>query len=150
MFARAPSRSAAEPERRVGASAATVEGEDRKMSKQGALTLFLGVAIGANAVLLGLLAAPAALPTASGENATGTNGFLMSTGILQGKGNADALYILDTTNKKLAIYFMNNTRLELIGVRDMQFDLIPQSFSPKGGGQSPTVQEMREGTNAGG
>ena len=119
------------------------------MSKQGALTLFLGVAIGANAVLLGLLAAPSALQTASGDDASGTNGFLMSTGILQGKGNADALYVLDTTNKKLAIYFMNNTRLELIGVRDMQYDLMPQAFSPKGGGQTPTVQEMRDGVTGG-
>lgn len=118
------------------------------MSKQGALTLFLGVAIGANAVLLGLLAAPS-LPTASGENAEGTNGFLLTTGILQGKGQADAVYILDTQNKKLAIYFMNNTRLELIGVRDIQYDLIPQDYSPKGGGQVPTVKEMREGTTGG-
>ena len=120
------------------------------MSKQGALTLLLGAAIGANAVLLGLLVGPSIVPTASGENATGTNGFLMSTGILQGKGNADALYIMDTTNKKLAIYFMNATRLELIGVRDIQYDLIPKSFSPKGGAQAPTVDEMREGVNAGG
>jgi len=120
------------------------------MSKQSALTLLLGAAIGANAVLLGLLAGPSIVPTASGENATGTNGFLMSTGILQGKGNADALYVMDTTSKKLAIYFMNNTRLELIGVRDIQYDLMPKSFSPKGGTQSPTVDEMREGVNAGG
>ena len=119
------------------------------MSKQGALTLLLGVAIGVNAVLIGLLASPGVDRTATGDSAIGTNGFMMATGVLQGKGTSEGLYVVDTTSKKLLIYFMNANRLELLGVRDMQFDFIPQSFSPKGGSQTPTVQEMKEGTGGG-
>ena len=115
------------------------------MSKQSTLTLLLGVAIGANVVLLGLLATP----RATGETADGTNGFLMTTGVLQGKGSSEALYIMDTNSKKFAVYFMNNTRLELICVRDMQYDWIPQMYHPKSGDQDPTVKEMKDWVSGG-
>ncbi len=116
------------------------------MSKQGWLTLLLGVAIGANLVLVGMLVTPR---VASGETADGTNGFLMTTGVLQGKGQSEAVYIMDTTNRKFAVYFMNNTRMELLGVRDMQFDWVPQSYSPKTGGQDPTVDQMKKAVSGG-
>jgi hypothetical protein len=115
------------------------------MTKQGALTLLLGVAIGANAVLIGLIAHPGSEQTASGETGTEKGPYMMVTGVLQGKGTSEGLYLFDTATKKLVIYFMNNNRLELLGVRDVQYDFIPQAFSPKGGSQTPTVQEMKEG-----
>jgi hypothetical protein len=119
------------------------------MSKQGMLTLVLGVAIGVNVVLLGLLVSSPASQVASGDTAIGTNGFLMTTGVLQGKGNSEALYIMDTNNRKFAVYFMNNTRMQLLGVRDMQYDFVPKSYSPKNGDQDPTVEEMRDWVSGG-
>jgi hypothetical protein len=108
------------------------------------MTLVLGVAIGVNAVLIGLLVGPSDSQTAVGQSANGTNGFLMTVGVLQGKGQSEAVYIFDTTNKKLAVYFMNNARMEVMGIRDLSYDLIPEAWSPRSGGQNPTPQEMKE------
>lgn len=113
------------------------------------MTLVLGIALGVNVVLVGVLVGTPDTQTAVGQSANGTNGFLMTTGVLQGKGTSEALYIMDTTNRKLAVYFMNSRTLELLGVRDMQYDLIPQDFSPKGGRQDPSVQDMKEATRGG-
>ena len=113
------------------------------------MTLLLGVALGANVILVGALVGGSPSQTAEGQSANGTNGFLMTTGVLQGKGTSEALYIMDTNNKKLAVYFMNSNRLEVMAIRDMQYDLIPQSFSPKGGKQDPTVKDMKEGVKGG-
>lgn len=118
------------------------------MSKQGWMTLLLGVAIALNGILVGALISSES-PTAEGQSANGTNGFLMTTGVLQGKGQSEALYLFDTNSKKLAVYFMNNARMEVLGIRDLQYDLIPQSYSPKGGRQDPTVKEMKEGVKGG-
>lgn len=119
------------------------------MSKQGWMTLLLGVAIGVNVVLIGTLVGSGGTQTAEGQSANGTNGFLMTTGVLQGKGASEALYIMDTNNKKLAVYFMNSNRLEVFAIRDMTYDWIPQSFSPKGGRQEPSVQDMKDGVKGG-
>ena len=112
------------------------------------MTLLLGVAIAVNGILVGTLL-NSGTPTAEGQSANGTNGFLMTMGVLQGKGQSEALYIFDTNKQKLAVYFMNNTRMEVLGIRDLQYDLIPQSYSPKSGNQKPTVQEMKEGVKGG-
>ncbi len=121
----------------------------KPMSKQGWMTLALGVAIAVNGILLGLLVGSGPDQVAEGQSANGTNGFLMTTGVLQGKGASEAMYLFDTNDKKLAIYFMNNTRLELIAVRDLTYDFIPQSYSPKSGRQEPSVKDMKEGTRGG-
>ena len=59
-------------------------------------------------------------------------------------GQSEALYVLDTQNKKLAIYFMNNARMEVMGIRDITYDLIPEAWSPRQGGQNPTPSDMKE------
>ena len=112
------------------------------MSKQGWLTLLLGVALGINAVLVATLVGGED-QKAEGQSANGTNGWLMTTGAVAGKGNAEALWVLDTTNRKLAVYFQNGKTLELMSVRDLQYDYLPQSY----GRQDPTVKAMKEGTN---
>jgi hypothetical protein len=120
-----------------------MEGYDR-MNRQTGMALLLGVAIGVNAILIGLLVGPSDSQTAVGQSANGTNGFLMTVGVLQGKGQSEALYILDTTNKKLAVYFMNNARMEVLGIRDLTYDLIPEAWSPKSGDQNPTPKQMKD------
>jgi len=112
-----------------------------RMSKQGWLTLVLGIAIGINAVLVASLVGGTDR-TAQREAGGASNGWLMSTGIIAGKGNAEALWLYDTNNKKLACYFQNGKTLELLSVRDLQYDYIPQAF----GRQDPAVKDMKEGT----
>ncbi len=84
------------------------------MGKSGWLILVLGISLGANATLLLHDASP---PVASGQTVDTSGGYSLATGRIQGKGEADALYIWSHADKKLAVYFENGNRLELLHVR---------------------------------
>ena len=62
----------------------------------------------------------------TGQNATGNATIgaevAVATGSMQG-GTGSALYLYDTKDKILAVYFLGNSGLELRAVRDLQWDL---------------------------
>ncbi|HIA27552.1 MAG TPA: hypothetical protein EYN79_05450 [Planctomycetes bacterium] len=112
------------------------------MSKQISLVL-LGVLIGAVTVGLTMGGGPTT-ELAIGQSANGTNGFLLQSFKLQGRGDAEALALFDTNARKLVIYFQDSSGLQLMSVRDLQYDLVPQEYSARGK-QKPTVGEMKKG-----
>ena len=72
----------------------------------------------------------------SGQNATGnaTVGaeVAVATGSMLG-GSGSALYLYDSKDKILAVYFLGNTGLELRAVRDIQWDLQAKDFTGQQG-----------------
>ena len=70
-------------------------------------------------------------------------GFTVGTGQLQGKGDADAVYIFSHEDKKLLVYFQNANRLELLATRNCQYDLQPNQY----GKQNPSVADMKKGVS---
>ena len=70
--------------------------------------------------------------------------FLMATGQISGRGNASALYMYDQEKKKLIALLINNNNLEIIAIRDMQYDWEIDVFSAQGGTQKPSAKEMKE------
>lgn len=115
--------------------------EREEMGKQGVLTLLLGVALGANLVLGAWVVTTTLSPqTALGGTVDTGAGITVATGRIQGKGDADALYIWDHADKKLAVYFQSGGKLELLAVRNCEYDMVPNQF----GDQKPTYQEMKK------
>jgi hypothetical protein len=57
----------------------------------------------------------------------------------------DAVYVTDSTNRKLAVYTTDGRALKLEFVRDLQADLKAVDFS-SGSHQGPTVQDVYEAT----
>ena len=116
------------------------------MGKQGVLLIVLGIAIGASLVLgtwvVFLISSP---PSALGGSVDTVGTLSMASGRLKGQGEAEGIYLFEHEAKKLVVYMMNNKTLELLAVRDCQYDFRPTAFSPRGGGQKPTVKEMKDG-----
>lgn len=105
--------------------------------------LLLGALVGANLIMAAWLVALSSAPTASGVGADSGNGFAVATGRLQGRGEADAIYIWDHVDKKLLVYAALGNKFELIAVRDAQWDLKYQEY-PGGNRHSPTLEEVRK------
>ena len=105
------------------------------------LPLLLGVSLGINCVLF---IQPPASDIAFGDAATGTNGFLLASFVMQGKGQAEGLAIFDTNTKKLWTGYEGGAGFQVYTVRDLTYDFVPQMYSQKGK-QKPTIEEMKKG-----
>ncbi len=104
------------------------------------IPLLLGVSLGVNCVLF---MQPPPSGIAFGDAATGTNGFLLASFVMQGKGQAEGLAIFDTNSKKLWTGYEGGAGFEVFTVRDLTYDFGPQSYSQKGN-QRPTVEFMKK------
>jgi hypothetical protein len=101
-----------------------------------------------NAALLVLvvgLALLAALPRVSAQQAGGPQLFAI-TAPGQGAGN-NVLFVIDPSTTRLLVYeHRAGGKLELVSVRNMEFELRYQEWSPKGVAgrvQEPSVESMR-------
>ena len=109
--------------------------------------MLLGVALGANVVMVAwIFNASLATPTVEGQTVNGNGNFVMATGRLMGRGEADALYVFDTQRRQLCVYFQGQTRLELLSSRNCQYDLKPPEYSVSKQEQNPTVRWMKDAT----
>jgi hypothetical protein len=105
------------------------------------LALVLGISLGANFVFL--LVQPPSQDVAFGQDSGASNGYIMCSFVMQGKGQAEGLAILDTNAKRLWTAYESGNGLQINSVRDISYDLVPQMFSAKGK-QKPTVEEMKK------
>ncbi|MDE0959474.1 MAG: hypothetical protein OSB09_01690 [Planctomycetota bacterium] len=105
------------------------------------LALALGISLGANCVLW---MQPPTQDVAYGQDGGASNGFIMTAFVMQGKGQAEGLAILDTNTKRLWTGYESGNGFQLYSVRDISYDLVPQAYSAKGK-QKPTVEEMKKG-----
>ena len=103
--------------------------------------LLLGVSLGVNCIFL---VQPSSPGVAYGDAAGGTNGFIMASFVMQGKGQAEGIAIFDTNTKRLWTGYESGNGFQVNTVRDLTYDFVPQSFSQKGK-QKPTVDEMKKG-----
>ncbi|MGE4618414.1 MAG: hypothetical protein AAEJ04_01245 [Planctomycetota bacterium] len=106
------------------------------------IPLLLGVSLGVNCIFF---VQPPASDIAYGDAADGTNGYIMASFVLQGKGQAEGLAIFDTNTKRLWTGFESGNGFNVYTVRDLSYDFVPQSYSQRGK-QKPTVEEMKKGT----
>lgn len=118
------------------------------MSKVHWTTLFLGVALGANLVLGAWVIENHFSPrTVMGQTVDTVGRFTAATGRLQGKGEADGLYIIDHEQMKLLVYFDNGRRLELLHVRDMSGEMGIKFYGeqePEGGFIEKEVRKRKK------
>ena len=105
------------------------------------LPVLLGISVGANLMLwLGSESAP---KVAHGETGTSSNGYVMTSFVMQGKGAAEGLAIFDTNTKKLWTGFESGNGFNVHSVRDLSYDFVPQEYSQKGK-QKPSVKAMKD------
>ncbi len=105
------------------------------------VTLLLGISLGANFVFL---LTNNSTGVAHGlQDAGSSNGYIMTPFVMQGKGQAEGLAILDTNTKRLWTGYETGNGLQINSVRDIQYDMVPQMFSNKGK-QKPTVEDMKK------
>ena len=114
-----------------------------KMSKEITL-LLLGILLGA-AIVATTVGGGSGSDIALGQSDNSTNGYILQSFRMQGKGDAEGLALFDTNSRKLVIYLQDSRSLTLMSVRDLQYDLVPQEYSLKGGRQQPTVADMKKG-----
>ncbi|MDE0958472.1 MAG: hypothetical protein OSB12_07535 [Planctomycetota bacterium] len=105
------------------------------------LALALGISLGANGVLW---MSPPESKAAYGQDSGSSNGYIMTSFVMQGKGQAEGLAILDTNAKRLWTGYESGNGFQLYSIRDISYDLVPQSYSAKGK-QKPSVEEMKKG-----
>ncbi len=118
-------------------------GERIDMGKDRFLTLLLGVALGANVVIVAwIFNASASVNPVQGQTADSNGSFIAVTGEIIGRG--DVLYLIDTTRRQLAVYQQGGQRLELLSSRNVTYDFKPPEYgrSP----QEPTVAAMKKAT----
>lgn len=123
------------------------------MDKHGVLYIALGLLLGAcltMGVWIGTGAGRSGTDgMAFGQTAMGNGSILVATGRIQGRGDGDGFYIYDTENKKLAVLFVGNSKMELLHIRDMSYDWQPVQYDGKGRRQDPSVKDMKKGTRSG-
>ena len=105
------------------------------------LPVLLGISVGANLMLL--VGSESAPKVAHGETGTASNGFVMTSFVMQGKGAAEGLAIFDTNTKKLGTGFESGNGFNVHSVRDLNYDFVPQEYSQKGK-QKPSVKAMKD------
>ncbi|MAJ28238.1 hypothetical protein CBD41_02330 [bacterium TMED181] len=105
------------------------------------LPVLLGISVGANLMLL--VGSESAPKVAHGETGTASNGFVMTSFVMQGKGAAEGLAIFDTNTKKLWTGFESGNGFNVHSVRDLNYDFVPQEYSQKGK-QKPSVKAMKD------
>ena len=105
------------------------------------LALALGISLGANGVWW---MSPQESKSAYGQDSGSSNGYIMTSFVMQGKGQAEGLAILDTNAKRLWTGYESGNGFQLYSIRDISYDLVPQSYSAKGK-QKPSVEEMKKG-----
>ena len=99
------------------------------MRTQGVFTLLLGIALGSNLVLGAWLfhASTNDAPVAVGQTVDTNGRYSVATGRIAGRGDADALYIWDAEEQRLAVYFVQGKKMDLIFARDCGTDFsVPQ------------------------
>ncbi|MFN0058002.1 MAG: hypothetical protein ACKVX7_06035 [Planctomycetota bacterium] len=82
--------------------------------------------------------------SAIGQTVATSGNITLASGKLSGKGDADAIYLYDNDAKRLLVYFQNGNSLELLSIRNTEWDFKPEMFSAQGGKQSPTPDELKE------
>ena len=105
------------------------------------LPVLPGISVGANLMLL--VGSESAPKVAHGETGTASNGFVMTSFVMQGKGAAEGLAIFDTNTKKLWTGFESGNGFNVHSVRDLNYDFVPQEYSQKGK-QKPSVKAMKD------
>ena len=105
------------------------------------LPVLLGISVGANLMLL--VGSESAPKVAHGETGTASNGIVMTSFVMQGKGAAEGLAIFDTNTKKLWTGFESGNGFNVHSVRDLNYDFVPQEYSQKGK-QKPSVKAMKD------
>ncbi len=66
----------------------------------------------------------------------------------QGQGK-DYVFLVDSETTRLAVYELNGGRLSLIAVRNLEYDLQYQEWSPRGRTQVPSVEDVRDDVQGG-
>ena len=106
------------------------------------LALLLGISIGANFILW--IGSDSTSPqVAFGDTGSASNGFIMTSFVMQGKGQAEGLAIFDTNTKKLWTGYETGNGFSVNSVRDLNYDFVPQEYSQKGK-QKPSVKAMKD------
>ncbi len=116
--------------------------EDPRRQRTFWMALLLGISLGANFILW--IGSDATQPqVAFGETGSASNGYIMTSFVMQGKGAAEGLAIFDTNTKKLWTGFESGNGFSIHSVRDLNYDFVPQEYSQKGK-QRPSVKAMKD------
>lgn len=79
------------------------------------------------------------------QTATVSGNLLIATGQIQGRGNADAVYIYDHGQKKIVCYQAQFNRFDVIAIRDCQYDWRVNQYPEA---QNPTPEEVKKDLEA--
>jgi hypothetical protein len=75
--------------------------------------------------------------------ASGSGGVAAVTGNVESQSR-DLLYVIDTTAKVLCVYDFQGGKLNLVGARNIKFDLMLDEWRP--GTQNPSVKQIYDAT----
>ena len=90
-----------------------------------------------------------ALPRAYAQASGGGEMFAVTGTGTSGQGR-DVIFVVDSRSQRLGIYEYKDGRISLGAVRNLEYDLLFQEWSPSGKTQAPSVKEMRDLQNKGG
>ncbi len=69
--------------------------------------------------------------------------YSVATGRVQGR-DADVLFVWNHENQKLAVYSVSSNALQVLHVRNCEYDFKADGFNLGGRRSTPTVKEMRD------
>jgi hypothetical protein len=84
------------------------------------------------------------LAPAYGQAASSGAKFTMVTGTGTQSQSRDILFLFDEENRRLAIYEYKDGSLSLGAIRNIDYDLRFETWSPRGKEQVPTVKDMKK------
>lgn len=96
----------------------------------------------AAAGVLGCVLAGAGEPPTP-EETTQSRRYIMATGRIDQRPDAEALYVFDQDERRLVVYSLSRSELTLLHVRNCTYDFKPNEFNHPTGAQKPTVAEMK-------
>jgi hypothetical protein len=84
------------------------------------------------------------LTPAYGQAASGGSKFALVTGTGTSGQSRDVLFLFDEETRRLAVYEYKDSSLSLGAVRNIEYELRFETWSPRGKDQQPTVKEMKK------
>ena len=115
------------------------------MGRQEVLLILLGIALGASLIMAAWVGYLVTSPNQVHGSTVDTQGvWSVASCRMQGRGDAEAFWVFDHEQKKLAVYLMNGKNFEVLAVRDLQYDFNIPAFSAQGGRQTPDIKQMRD------
>jgi len=78
---------------------------------------------------------------AGNSGATGDATIFGVTGMTQAGGNREVIWVLDSANRRLAVYDLQNNNVKLLAARNITWDL---KLDELPGGQNPGVKEIKK------